>query len=510
MSTHLDLHVVCSVQFAAIPFPKEQTTMLRRLSQAAFLCLILPSLPVLADEQRFPYEASVVADQAEVRCGPGTRFYVTGYVNQDDQVTVHRHDHGGWFMIAPPPGSISWIEASVVERVSPERGVVRLDPAEDRPARAIVRIGSEISDDHSYYGRELSQGDEVQILDEKTLETQRGPVRMFKITPPSQEFRWIKGELVVPLDDQVRQRQASDPYQVPPEHRRQFVRRGGTQKQPAGGEDRADATGSPSLAGPAMGAGKNGKRGEADSSADTPSLYDRLDEIDQEYARMMQQEPVNWDLEMLERKYRQLSRDAGTTVRALIDQRLQVLTQRREIFNHYQKFVQLTTETSQRDARLQGVQTRYEVTTVDDLEGLPVPPRFPEVFAPENQSSLPTGSGSDEPDPAPWNGASTLPPLPEGPRPEPIPESDGVSPVAPRLNGAGIIQRVSSFPGGPSFVLATPEGRLLAYLEPAQEEVAIQEWIGKPAGVIGHRQFDPRLRADVIRVQRIVPVRLVP
>lgn len=482
--------------------------MLRRLSQCASLCVLLPALHLVADEQRFPYEATVVGDQVETRCGPGTRFYVTGYVNQDDRVTVHRHDHGGWFMIAPPPGSISWIAAEVVERVSPERGVVRLDPADGRPARAIVRIGSEVSEDHSYYGRELSQGDDVQILGEKTLHSERGAVRMFKITPPAQEFRWIKGEFVVPLDETVRESQSTDPYQVPPEQRRQFIRRGGARVQKFAQNDPTDTSG-PDLANPAGHAASTPQRGVSNASEDKAALYDRLDQIDQEYAGMMQRDPVSWDLDALEQKYRHLRRDAGTTIQALIDQRLQVLAQRRDIFHHYQKFVQLTTETTEQDTRLQGVQTRYEVTTAEDLDGLPVPPRFPEIFAPENQGVPSQETHASGPVPGPRNQSITLPPLPEGPRPERFVEGDDASPVAPRLNGAGIIHPVVSFPGGPSFVLTTPEGRLLAYLEPASE-ASIQEWVGKPSGIIGHRQFDPRLRADVIQVQRIVPVQLVP
>ena len=82
------------------------------------------------------------------------------------------------------------------------------------------------------------------------------------------------------------------------------------------------------------------------------------------------------------------------------------------------------------------------------------------------------------------------------------------SAVSPRLNGAGVIQPLQSYPGAPQFALVAPDGRMLAYLETA-EGINIREWIGKPSGIIGNRQFNPQLGADVIRVQRVVPVKLV-
>lgn len=79
----------------------------------------------------------------------------------------------------------------------------------------------------------------------------------------------------------------------------------------------------------------------------------------------------------------------------------------------------------------------------------------------------------------------------------------------PRLNGAGIVQQIPFFPGRPPFALFAPDGRFLAYLEP-NDGVRMGDWVGKPSGIIGQRQFDEQLQSDLIRVQRIVPVQLVP
>jgi len=81
--------------------------------------------------------------------------------------------------------------------------------------------------------------------------------------------------------------------------------------------------------------------------------------------------------------------------------------------------------------------------------------------------------------------------------------------VAPRdpFDGAGIIER-SSRRGTPAYALLAPNGRLLAYLAVPQG-VDIEAWRQREAGVVGRRQFDPRLGADVIEVTGLSPVRLL-
>lgn len=412
-----------------------------------FCVAIAFSLGVLASlnaaEQKFPYQATVIAEKVEVRCGPGLNFYVTSLLKPNDVVTVHRHDHGGWFMIAPPKGSISWIDASLVKRTNGDRGTVQVAPQDGRPARAIVRIGSTVSDDHSYYGRELSNGDEVTILGEQTLNTARGPVKMFKIVPPAQEFRWLKGEFLVPLDDRVRQQIAQDPYQIPAEHRPAFL----TQKQQQ--ENIA-------------------QQQRQQVSAARKSLYDRLDAIDQKYAAMMQLEPAKWKLDQLEAEYRQLEREDDAAIRALVQKRIDVLDRRREILSHYQNFVRVSAESARRDQELVTLQLGLQ----REIPGGEI--AFPGTNDPRGRS---------------------------------VPEEDAS--VAPRLNGAGIVQVVNNIPGSPQYGLIAPDGRLLALLE-AAEGISLRQWIGKPAGIIGNRQFEPQYGAELIRVQRIVPIQLVP
>ncbi|WP_417848218.1 hypothetical protein [Thalassoglobus sp.] len=416
-----------------------------RLFLVTFLCFgSLQSAEAI--EQKFPYQATVIAEKVEVRCGPGANFYVTGHVQQKETVTVHRHDHGGWFMIAPPKGSLSWIDAELVKRTGGDTGVVQVAPQNGRPARAIVRIGSELSKEHSYYGRELSNGDEVTILGEETLTTQRGPVRMLKIVPPAQEFRWMKGEFLVPLDKQIQQQIAHDPYQVPTENRSTFL----NQKKEI----------------------ETAKKKEIDQAvARRKVLYDELDRIDRVYASMMQKEPAQWDLESIEDQYQLLAKGADSSIGALIQKRMDVLKRRREILSHYQEFVRVSAASARRDKELVAQQLGFQnESTLNQtfVQG---------GLAPEQMAS------------------------------QPGPPTD--APVTPRLNGAGIIRPLpGNYPGTPRFALVAPDGRMLAYLE-AAEGVRIDQWLGKPAGIIGSRGHHAQLGADVIRVQRVVPVQLV-
>jgi len=53
---------------------------------------------------------------ALVRSGPGTeQYYATLKLSPGDKVHVLRKDPGGWYMIDPPPGSYSWVNAVNVD-----------------------------------------------------------------------------------------------------------------------------------------------------------------------------------------------------------------------------------------------------------------------------------------------------------------------------------------------------------------------------------------------------------
>src|SRR5207244_1082017 len=64
------------------------------------------------------------------------------------------------------------------------------------------------------------------------------------------------------------------------------------------------------------------------------------------------------------------------------------------------------------------------------------------------------------------------------------------APATPKsFDGAGIIQRAAmSGRGGPQFVLVTPGGKVLSYLQPAPG-VDLTAYVGQTMGVIGQRSY---------------------
>src|SRR5690606_28403539 len=108
----------------------------------------------------------------------------------------------------------------------------------------------------------------------------------------------------------------------------------------------------------------------------------------------------------------------------------------------------------------------------------------------------------------------TSPPL-SGTNPTTSPNAVPPAPTAPgqpapaRFSGAGILQSAAGIPGAPAFVLLSPEGRILAFAQPAPG-VDLRPWLGHAVGVSGPRGFQPQLQADVIEVQSLQPVNLRP
>jgi hypothetical protein len=436
---------------------------MRTSPASLFGLVVLVSMPlasvVTAEVHQFPYEAVVQTGEVEVRSGPGQRYYVTGRIKLNDKVTVHRHDPGGWYMVAPPVGSFSWIDA----------GVVEVPLSEGPSARAIVRIGSEFSDDHAYYGRELTTGDEVRILGEKTLTTDRGALRMYQIAPPPLEYRWVKGDFIVPADGSAAPRDLFS-ANSPAVTQSGVVNAGWqteTVRQPAVQTSYATSAAVP----------------PASVVAVNPAKH-RMAEIDQRYVEMTRQQPEQWDLDRLQADYEAIRPQADSAMSRQIDQRLDAIAARRKIWTDWQDFARLTSETSQRDAALLAMQT-------GGVEGgVAVPSGGPVLAAP--------APGSIAPGQNPAANAFATTTVVPGPQ------------VTPRLDGAGIVQRMPSTRRGYAIhVLTDAQGRVLARLE-AGPGINLDQQVGRPTGVVGQRSFDPSVQTDVIVVRQILPVQLTP
>jgi hypothetical protein len=467
---------------------------------------VLTSVALAAPE--CPYEATVRTSEVEVRSGPGQRYYVTGRVKQNEPVTVVRHDPGGWFMIVPPAGSFSYIDATVVRKTGDATGVIEL-PAIDAPdaKRAIVRIGSEFGDDYSYYGRELAHGDEVRILGEKMLNTDQGAVRMYRIAPPPLEYRWVKGDFIVAVGETL----PSTPL-------------AGAFTQPVGGF----AAATPAATTPATPVTKPVEtdpfagpfRPQTATTSATPTTLaappraaamvsgskEALSQLDLKYIELLQQTPEHWDLDTLVSDYKALQLYADGEMAAQIDDRLANLESRRKVWEDYQAFVRLTTETSQRDAELQAMQSG----------GIQQVSFDPAVAGPQGTGVTPIGTT------VPGDAGPTLggvPPGAAGPvpananppaAPSVNPSSQAGTPGVPQFDGAGIVQRMQTGRRGQfAYVLADPQGRVLSVLQ-APPGLNLESYVGRSLGVVGQRFYDPRLRSDVINIRQVLPVQLAP
>lgn len=448
--------------------------------------LTLVASNALAAEHQFPYEATVQTNEVEVRSGPGQRYYVTGRVKLNDKVTVHRHDPGGWFMVAPPAGSFSWIEASLVRPTEGNRGVVEASQIGEGPSiHAIVRIGSEFSDEHSFYGRELATGDEVTILGEKTLNTDRGAIRMYKIVPPALEYRWVKGDYIVAASGG-----GTAAAWTPPTNtiRDSAVAPAGFQTESGPAVTALPRTVASTI--PAA---------QATSSSLAPGSRSRLAEIDRRYLEMIQQPVEQWSLDSLISDYEGL-RSSDPATAAQVEQRLSVLAARKKISTEWQEFLSLTTSTSQRDAELVALGGGPVAGTIGGPQPTTILQAGAQIVV--QPQAGPTG-------PAPEAAPQT--PQPGVPGAEESQPGLPVQPaVTPRLDGAGIVQRMpTGRRGWFTYVLTDRSGRVLAELRPG-EGMNLESSVGQPLGVVGSRSKGPQGQADVIDVRQVLPVQLTP
>lgn len=424
--------------------------------------LVLPAIWTMAvpraeaqQARRFPYRATIESDEVYVRSGPGKRFYATGKLRGGDEVVVHRHDPGGWYMIAPPPGSFSWIREEYVQFQGGSTGVVQEN-------NVVVRVGTEYGEVRDVEQRRLSKGDRVQILARQTVRGERGDIALLKISPPAGEYRWVNGRGCMPAERGARVARDRDPYATPtglppepepadcPVPDAEIVDvepetdpLGGFEERPLVRVREGDAI--------------------ADRRPDPAAIArerQRLHAIDVDFKEMVEQDPTKWDLEGLQRRYRNLQRDSKQpSVAGAIPARLAAVKRYEKIEKEYVAFVQLTRSTADRDAALVSLQrTRRPVT----------------------------------------------------PTPATTPAANPIPSPQPNLSGAGIVQRVANTtPGGPSHVLLHPRGRILAYLR-GTEGVDLDSWLGRQAGVAGPRRPEPSLQGDLIDVESVVPVQLAP
>ena len=424
-----------------------------------------------AESRKFPYEAEVRADNVKLRSGPGKNRYATTELQKGSTLIVHRHDPGGWYMVSPPEGSFSWIAAEYVRSEAPGIGTVTLREGDTEGAP--VWVGSDLSNDHSVRQRVLQQGDTVQILAEEIFQENTGSTRVYKIVPPAREFRWVKGDFVIPRNEELRQEALHNPYSNPLE---------APTEEPA---EEVEQQPLPLIAREPSASTTTSAAATASTDSNDPKAA--LREIDHHYTEMVELDPTQWDVEELARSYEGLATSAPQLA-PQIKKRLTALEDRRKMHAEYRSFAQLSAETTQRDQLLvaQGNLSQPDMSVEIQLG---------------NTAQWPT----------PVQVASTGPTLVAGPTlidPQPTLVSSASVPsqpatATPKLNGAGIVQRLANG----RFGIVAPEGRVLAVLQ-ADRSIPLDRMVGQSMGVIGERNYDPRLGTDLLVVKRMLPIQL--
>ena len=307
-----------------------------------------------AQTPKLPFEATVTVAETYVRSGPGDRFYPTSKLKRGARVHVRRKDLGGWYMIDPPAGSFSWIRAEYVDRNGPgRRGSLNAK-------NIVVRVGSQFGTTRDVEQRRLSIGDDVEILDEATLDTNGVAIRMYKISPPRGEYRWVAGSSVMASDQSIRSVHDQDPYRVPSQ-----VQRDESSHPLAESPDKqtpsqqrlfrdAQDVGSPNatVEQRPLVRSRDGESPATDSSVALEAEQQQLSELDDRFRQMIGTDTAQWDLGELEQGYRALSAQTDSlALQQQIELRFPAVAKYKKIHREYEKLVSLTRETQQRDAR---------------------------------------------------------------------------------------------------------------------------------------------------------------
>lgn len=300
-----------------------------------FLIMAAVNVPAIAGPARStePYEAVVEANGVSIHSGPGRNYYVTGELKKGDRVNVHRHDLGGWYMIAPPPGSFSWIAADAVERKGGSEGILK-------SANIPVHVGSSLSDDHHWEQVRLSTGDRVEVIGEAMLNGPAGTVRFLKIKPPRFEWRWIESKFVTAADDNLRKQQDRDPFSTPSQAKRTAAK----QVSAEVAQQSTEAAGGPQLVGST----------EPQVDIDQITVGEHaVQELDAAFSAMVDEDPTKWDIDGLEIEYRKIQEATqDRSLIGLISMRLDAVEKYRKIKSQYDEYVAFTSQTADRDAQL--------------------------------------------------------------------------------------------------------------------------------------------------------------
>ncbi len=505
-----------------------------------------------------PFEGVISKESAFVRSGPSEDdYYPTTKLQKGARVKVVREDFG-WYLIEPPAGSHSWVNAEHVERRAGNRGIVTTDTFD--------RIGTdlELPQQVDEVRHRLGKRETVEIIDEADLDTPRGKVRMLKIKPPRGEYRYIHKNDVSPLPSGSKSRDLQLTDRKPGAENGERKSISLKDEKPIGDllpTTDAEGVPTPKVAEPTptktvVEAKSKPAEAVAQKEFEIPAGHIdanvRLKQIDDEFKQMAEKPAAQWNLASVRDQYIELRdqlQNAGSNEDAAefqkeLDKRLAAVGRYQTRYNDFLAVQQIMRDTEVRDEQIrqqflqgrQSVATQVPVTThVSRSNGQPTLPQtdpFAQPSAPTQPMPQRQQPGIQQPPQWPQrpmtnaatpnavpNWGATQQPRPNRPMPQPnqpfvqAPFSGGAglmpSPMMPRkFDGAGIVQRAAaSRPGAPQYVLLAPDGRVLTYLQ-AGPGVNLEQFVGRPMGLLGQRGFRPELNADLLVVQQATPVRL--
>jgi len=146
--------------------------------------LLVHPASATAQPGAFPWEGEVTGTNVYVRSGAGANWYPTTKLNTGDRVLVLGERYG-WYRLAPPQGSFSFVDKAMVDRqAASNRGVIRQD-------KVYIRAGSNLSNLKNATQVVLNKGDAVDI---------QGEVEgFFKIAPPPGAGLFMSKQYVRPV-----------------------------------------------------------------------------------------------------------------------------------------------------------------------------------------------------------------------------------------------------------------------------------------------------------------------
>ncbi len=441
-----------------------------RIATCCALCCATLTAPA-ADVE--PYEARVATPRAQVRSGPGEKFYPTDTLTSGETVEVYREEADGWLAIRPPEKSFSL----VMERQLRLRddGLAEVDEAE-----VASRIGSRFSDHRNAIQVQLKKGEAVEVLDK----FEQDGKTWCKIAPPAGEFRWVHAtsvqrvgpiaQVVEEPKDETEVVTVSATTETPPEAPKTTQLEapplvteppapmpGEQWRSPGASPSPATAAPTESAPQPITPVAAAAPQPAAAATLPPPAvtapvaeapagdLQRQLTEIEVRLSRMAAASPHLWNTERLERDTEQLLAQA------------------------------------QSDADRNAI--KVTMAKIDQFDTL----------GRRYQGGAQTAAGLSE------AGAMAATPNSYSPPNAPIGGAPG---EAGRYDAVGILRPViSKRPGAPQFALVDERGQVVTFVTPTPD-VNLQPYLGRRVGIAGNRGFMPEFNRAHVTAGRVTPL----